>query len=149
MSPNIPMNWQEFITQLLKHLGFQDFRIEINDEHKHAHIVISDYPVLNKDQVASLIQNLNHVIQLVAKKHQASGIFVDINNYRREREDLISQLARAAAQKVMATKTPLSLPPMNSYERRLVHMALAHHPSVKTESNGGGKTRCVIVKLVE
>jgi len=58
-------------------------------------------------------------------------------------------LARAAAQKVMATKNPISLPPMNSYERRLVHMALAHHPEVTTESSGSDKTRFVTIKLVE
>jgi len=143
------MNWNDFLTQTLTHIGFQDFRLDLDDEHRHAHIVISDTPSLNKDQVVSLIQNLNHIVQLIAKKQETDPVFIDINNYRKEREDLISQLARAAAQKVMATKSAISLPPMNSYERRLVHMALAHHPEVATESDGIGKSRCVIIKLVE
>jgi spoIIIJ-associated protein len=143
------MNWHDFLTQTLNHIGFQDFSLDIDTEHKHAHIVINDTPALTKEQVASLIQNLNHIIQLISKKQETYPVFIDINNYRREREELISQLARVAAQKVMATKAELSLPPMNSYERRLVHMALAHHPEVITESSGGDKARCVIIKLVE
>jgi spoIIIJ-associated protein len=61
---------------------------------------------------------------------------------------LIGELARAAAKKATATKTEISLPAMNSYERRLVHVELAVRPDVKTESAGEGKERYVIIKPI-
>ena len=73
---------------------------------------------------------MNHMIQMVAKKNQAKTFFLDINNYRRDRENIITELARAAAKRVTATKEQVSLPAMNSYERRLVHVELAIHPDV-------------------
>src|SRR6185295_16804276 len=88
----------------------------------------------------------NHLIQLVARKQGAQPVFLDINNYRREREHLIVELARATARKAVATKTEIPLPAMNSYERRLAHMELAAHPEVTTESVGRGRSRYVIVK---
>jgi len=71
---------------------------------------------------------------------------LDVNNYRRQREDLIVELAKAAARKVAATQTEISLPPMNAYERRLIHAELAERPDLKTESKGEGKERAVVIK---
>ena len=120
----------------------------MNEEFRHGAVFIEDIEPLSKEGVAHLVEDINHILQLIAKKNSVSPVFFDVNNYRREREVLITELARAAAQKVMATKGELSLPPMNSYERRLVHTALAHHPEVVTESLGVGRDRYVIVKLV-
>jgi spoIIIJ-associated protein len=89
------------------------------------------------------------LFQLAGKKHDAPRIFFDINNYRKDREKLITELARGAARKVAATKEHLELPSMNSYERRIVHVELAAHPDVRTESQGLGKERKVIIKPVE
>ena len=47
------------------------------------------------------------------------------------------------------TKEKISLPAMNSYERRLVHVELSIHPEVATESAGMGKERCVVIKPIE
>jgi spoIIIJ-associated protein len=76
-------------------------------------------------------------------------LFLDINRYRQERENLITELAKAAAKKALATKGEIPLPAMNSYERRLVHVALAVHPDVMTESAGAGKGRYVIIKPID
>jgi len=91
------------------------------------------------------VEAMNHLLQMVAKKQQQESIFIDINNYRHEREVLIAALAKAAAKKASSTKQKVSLPAMNSYERRIVHVELAIHPDVKTESSGEGKERYVIV----
>jgi len=71
---------------------------------------------------------------------------VDLNYYRKERERLIAELARAAAKKASITKEEVALPPMNAYERRLVHVELTTHPELKTESIGVGRERHVIIK---
>ena len=96
-----------------------------------------------------MVINLDYLVKLMANKiGEASPFFVDINNYRRERENLILELARAAARKVIATKQEISLPAMNAYERRLVHLELVSRPDVKTESVGEGKSRYVVIKPI-
>ena len=96
-----------------------------------------------------IVEAMNHVLQMIAKKNEAKPIFLDVNNYRQEREGLIAELARAAAKKVITTKKEVALPIMNSYERRLVHVELAIHPDVKTESIGEGKERYIIIKPID
>ena len=71
---------------------------------------------------------------------------MDVNNYKKERERLITELAKAAARKVLAEKKDVELPVMNAYERRLVHVELAARPDVKTESVGEGTNRHIVVK---
>ena len=76
-------------------------------------------------------------------------MYVDINNYLANREQLILELAKAAARKVNTAKQSVNLPPMNAYERRLVHLELAMRPDVQTESEGEGLSRHVVVRAFE
>lgn len=141
-------NWENFLNKLLELLGFDDYRIDIDAEHHHARVFIHSDPGLVKENLPVLVESLNLLLQLAAKKRGEQPIFLDVNNYRSERENLIAELARAAARKVVATKKEIPLPAMNSYERRLAHLELAHHPDVFTESVGKGKNRYVVVKPI-
>ena len=140
--------WETFIKEMVGRMGFRDYRLEVNEAENHAELFIYENEGLIKDNLSRIVEAMNHVLQSVAQKQNAKAIFLDINNYRLEREKLISELARAAAKKAAATKEAVSLPFMNSYERRLVHTALAIHPDVTTESVGQGKERYVIVKPI-
>lgn len=140
---------EALIRKLVELLGFGDFRVEIKPEEKRGAIFIYDNPALVKENLPVLVSSINHLTHMISKKQQEPPIFFDINNYRQERENLITELAKAAAKKVSMTKEQISLPAMNSYERRLVHVVLAIHPEVTTESDGVGKDRCVIVKPIE
>lgn len=142
-------DWNTIVTTFLTHLGFHDFRVEVDEEHKSGAIFIYDtFHVGSKENIPEFIEQVNHLMQLIAKQKKLTPIFFDINNYRRQREQLIGELARTAARKVASTKTDVTLPAMNSYERRIVHMELAAHPTVRTESAGNGKERRVIIKPV-
>jgi len=129
-------------------MGFADFRAELDETGRHIGVFIYDDPRLIKENLPTLVESMNHLLQLVSQKNGETAVFVDVNNYRKEREGLIVELAKAAARKVLATKEPISLPAMNSYERRLVHVELAVHPEITTESEGAGRERCVTIKLV-
>jgi spoIIIJ-associated protein len=139
-------NWETLMKNLIERMGFADFKVEVDEEHHHGAVVIYDNLNLVKENLPALIESANHIVQLVAKKNGVQAIHFDINNYRRERETLITELARTAARKVIATARELSLPAMNSYERRLVHMELMAHPEVTTESVGSGHERYVIIR---
>ena len=129
-------------------MGFRDYHIEMKPEEKRGSLFIYDGGSFLKESLPSIVESVNHLFQMIAKKNEAELIFLDVNNYRQERENLIAELARAAAKKVLATKAEVSLPAMNSYERRIVHVELAVHPEVRTESAGEGKERYVIIKPI-
>ncbi len=130
-------------------MGFRDYNLEMNLEDNRGSLFLYEDNVFVKENLPSIVDAMNHVIQMVAKKNQAKSFFLDINNYRRDRENIIAELARAAAKRVAATREQISLPAMNSYERRLVHVELAIHPDVTTESVGAGKERYVIIRPVD
>lgn len=71
---------------------------------------------------------------------------VDVNGYRRRREQQLINMARRLADKVVANGKPITLEPMPANERRIVHMALRDRPGVFTESFGEGASRKVQIK---
>ncbi len=143
------MKNQEILARkIIELMGFDDYTFELDEEHRHGRIFIHNHPILVKEHLPAILESLNHLVQLVAKKENEPPFFFDVNNYRREREELISELARAAARKAVVTKESISLPAMNSYERRLIHVELAAHPEVTTESAGTDRERYVIVKPI-
>jgi len=87
-------------------------------------------------------------VNLMVHRENLPAHVVDINYYRRERERLIVELAKAAAKKAMMTKGEVPLPAMNAYERRLVHMEISTHPDLKTESKGEGKERHIVIQII-
>ena len=141
-------NWETFIKKIISEMGFNDYSVEIDGEHHHGKVFIHEDSELIKENLPALVESFNHIIQLVSKKNNQVPIFLDVNNYRHERENLIVELARATARKVVATKQEISLPSMNSYERRIAHVELAAHPDVVTESFGNGRDRYVVVKPI-
>ncbi|OAQ21710.1 RNA-binding protein Jag [Thermosulfurimonas dismutans] len=72
-------------------------------------------------------------------------IVVDVNGFRENRERRLIKMAREAADKAKRTRKPISLPPMNAKERRIVHLALKDRRDVHTRSAGEGERRHVVV----
>ncbi len=71
---------------------------------------------------------------------------LDINDYKKERENYLVALAKNAAYEVRETKHERELEPMPASERRVVHVALASFEGVVTESIGEKGDRRVVVK---
>ncbi len=137
---------QAIIKQIIEGMGFSDYSLSYDKESNRVSLIIDDQ-IFSKN-LADFVFDLNQVVKLVAKKNGWDPVVIDVNNYRRQRHELILELARAAARKTVATKEEIALPPMNAYERRLIHVELAGRPDLKTESIGEGKERGVIVKPI-
>ena len=75
-------------------------------------------------------------------------IVVDIEGYKSRRKNKVQSLARSAAARAKKQHGSVSLPPMNAYERRLVHLALVDDDSVVTHSEGEEPMCHVVVTLV-
>jgi spoIIIJ-associated protein len=72
-------------------------------------------------------------------------IVVDAEGYRGRREDSLVDLAKRLAEKAQRSGKPVPAEPMSAHDRRVVHMALADHPGVTTESEGEGPARRVVI----
>jgi len=72
-------------------------------------------------------------------------IVIDVEGYKRRRCEGLRALARRLAEQVKAKKMPFTMEPMSAFERRVIHLALADHPDVTTESTGMGETRKVVI----
>ena len=135
------------LKQLIEMMGFEDASVNFDAEGSRFSIFIND-DLISEEKLPEIVDNLDHLTKLIAQKNNIEAVFVDVNNYRRKREGLIVELAKAAARKVLAEKKEISLPAMNAYERRLIHLELAGHPDVKTESVGEGRSRYIVVKII-
>ena len=90
-----------------------------------------------------------YLTSLVVNKKDGDYIRVklDTENYRKRRKETLENLARNIAFKVRKTRKPVSLEPMNPYERRIIHSALQGNRYVETYSEGNEPYRHVVVTL--
>lgn len=93
------------------------------------------------------LDSLQYLISLVVNKGTSEYIRVkvDTENYRQRRRDTLENLAKNIAYKVKRTRRPVSLEPMNPYERRIIHSALQNDRYVTTHSEGDEPFRRVVV----
>ena len=72
---------------------------------------------------------------------------IDTEDYRKRRRETLENLAKNISFKVKRTKRPVSLEPMNPFERRVIHSALQNDRFVETHSEGDEPYRHVVVTL--
>ena len=95
------------------------------------------------------LDSIQYLTSLVVNKGKEDYIRVklDTENYRQRRKATLENLAKNIAFKVKRTKRPVSLEPMNPYERRIIHSALQNDRYVTTHSEGDEPFRRVVVTL--
>ena len=95
------------------------------------------------------LDSLQYLVSLVVNKDMDNYIRVkvDTENYRQRRKETLENLAKNISYKVKRTKRPVSLEPMNPYERRIIHSALQNDRYVTTHSEGEEPYRHVVVVL--
>ena len=95
------------------------------------------------------LDSLQYLVSLVVNKDVDDYIRVkiDTENYRQRRKETLENLAKNISYKVKRTRRPVSLEPMNPYERRIIHSALQNDKYVTTHSEGEEPYRKVVVTL--
>jgi spoIIIJ-associated protein len=95
----------------------------------------------------STLASLQYVVNLIlAKKlNHRVAYGIDVDSYRRRREEALVNLARRMADRVRGTGRSVTLEPMPPNERRIVHLTLANDPAVMTVSIGEGEARKVAI----
>ncbi len=88
-------------------------------------------------------------LMVASRVSSFSPIVLDVNGYRQRRYRALQTLASRIAEEVVANRMPSALEPMPAFERRIIHITLAGHPIVTTQSIGFGDNRKVVVVLKE
>lgn len=92
---------------------------------------------------------LQYLTSLVVNKgyEDYKRVILNVENYRQKREETLVKLANRLAEKVIKYKKPVTLEPMNPYERRIIHSSLQGHKYVETYSTGEEPKRKVVIAL--
>ena len=95
------------------------------------------------------LYSMSYLLGLIVNKNKDvyKRITVDVENYRKQREEVLVGMAERAANRVSKYKRPVSLAPMPSCERRVIHAAIQSYPNVESVSQGEEPNRCVVVKV--
>ena len=93
------------------------------------------------------LNSLQYLTQLVMNRFsdQYLNVLLDAEDYRRRRNDTLIQLADRLAQKAINTGKNVALEPMPSYERKVIHTALAENKRIKTYSIGNDPNRHLVI----
>jgi spoIIIJ-associated protein len=93
------------------------------------------------------LRDLEYVTRLLVahKTNKSAKLIVDVEGYRTRRERSLRELAKRMAERVQTNRQPITLEAMPPNERRIVHLALHEHPTVKTQSIGEGDHRRVMI----
>jgi spoIIIJ-associated protein len=97
---------------------------------------------------AETLMAIQHLLRVILRKAAGEACYIDldINNYKKKRREYLKELAITTANEVSLAKREISLAPMSSYERRIIHMELSERADIATESQGDGSERKVVVK---
>ncbi len=117
------------------------FKVEISPSEKENAGILIGYHGEN-------LSSLQLILGVIVSKKigEWTRVAVNIGDYRQKREEVLRRMALSAAWKVKFSGEPVFLPPLSSLERRMIHLALADHVDVVSESEGEGESRRVVVK---
>lgn len=145
----------EIIRELFGMLGVDDIHIDVvSGREDGREMLMFSVTVDRRDSKILIGQHgvamfsIQHLLQMIARRRfsEAPDFFVDINRYWKEKKAHLRRDAEDAAHEAVATGRPVSMRPMLSYERKVVHAVLAGSERVETGSIGKGEERKVVVK---
>lgn len=148
---SIDENVVEFLSSIFEAMKMEvEILVAVNEEE---HIIEVE---LKGDDMGILIgkrgqtlDSLQYLTNLAINKHSDEyyKVKIDTEDYRKRRKETLENLAKNIAYKVKRTKRPVSLEPMNPFERRIIHSALQNDRYVTTHSEGDEPYRHVVVTL--
>lgn len=150
---------EDFLDMVFDHLDF-DVEYEIL-EGQHLHPDLEDPDLLvkftgpdvdlllaNKAELMLAVEFLTMEALRMPPEHHSRMCF-DANDYRMLRIEELRLSAQTAAEKVKQTRRPFHFNPMNSRERRIIHLSLRSETEIRSESTGTGPFRQVVVLPID
>ena len=148
---SLPEIAEDFLKKVCTQMGVEaTFEVDCNEEESliSVNIVGSDMGLLIGKRGQTL-DSLQYLTSLVVNKQSETyfKVKLDTENYRARRKETLENLARNISSKVKKTIRPVSLEPINPYERRIIHSALQNDKYVETHSEGEEPNRKVVITM--
>lgn len=150
-TPEVPDELLNDIEQFVNHsvdkMGL-DARVDVYDAEDFIAVdVASEETGLFIGQKGETIDALQYLLNVAIYKERpyVKRIVIDSEGYRQRRVEAVQGIAHRMARKAVRERRPVELPPMNTSERRIVHMFLKENDKVATTSQGAGEDRRVTV----
>lgn len=139
---------KDMLTEILDLMGFFNVVKVVKYEENFVSLDIKGDDmgrIIGKE--GSTLQSLQILLRSILSKKfkQPINVVLDASGYRDKREDSLKILAKEMAEQAISTNQEVVLRPMNSWERRIVHMTLQDNSAVKTESIGQSQDRKVVI----
>ena len=137
----------EFVQQVVAAMGLAlTPKIEETAEGTRINLEGEDGGVLVRRSGEGL-QALQHVVATAFRRQLGDDnrIVIDCNGFRKDKDAELRQMAHFMAEKARASSVPQEMGPLNPYERRIVHLAIAEDPTVTSESIGDAFMKTVII----
>jgi spoIIIJ-associated protein len=155
---------KEVIEQIFKHTACTISKCDFSDDNGMLWCMIETPDsgfIIGRD--GETLRSLNHLVQKIVEKsllptqsdengvvgERSPSIFIDINGYQKKRFENLKNIAHMMAERARYFKSNIEVDPMPSYERRIIHMFLEGSKDIKTESEGYGPNRRVVIKYVD
>lgn len=142
---------KEFLEKVFNAMGMKvSIDVETKEDEMNIELSGDDMGVLigKRGQTLDSLQYLTSIVVNKGRKEYIR-VKIDTENYRLRRKETLENLAKNLAYKAKRTKNPVSLEPMNPYERRIIHSALQNDKYVTTHSEGEEPYRKVIITPVK
>lgn len=137
-----------FLRETLVHMGMENAVVEAFNDSDSLYLKISGPSMgILIGRRGETLNALQYLTSLIANRQEGEyrRVIVDTENYRGRREETLKRLAKRMAEDVRRTGKPVSMEPMNPYERRILHASLQENPYVDTHSEGEEPFRHVVI----
>ncbi|MCP1146624.1 RNA-binding cell elongation regulator Jag/EloR [Lysinibacillus endophyticus] len=140
---------KDYVNSIAKEMGIEDLKIHSKTEGKNLFLKLeSEKAALLIGKRGSTLNAIQQLTQLVVNKSAKSFLLVklDVEDYRERRQASLEQLAERMADRAVRTGKKVSLEPMPSYERKVIHNALANRIDIETYSEGVEPNRHLVIE---
>lgn len=141
---------QEFLKKIFKSMH-KDIQIEcVEEDINYKFNLIGDDLGVLIGKHGQTLDSLQYLTNMAANKNVTGArvrIVLDVENYRKRREETLCQLAERLANKARKYRTKVVLEPMNRHERKIIHMALQNYADIITYSDGVEPHRKIVVDI--
>ncbi|WP_075983364.1 RNA-binding cell elongation regulator Jag/EloR [Bacillus massilinigeriensis] len=142
---------KQFLLSVVEKMG-STIEIEVIKNGRDVQFIMSGQKIaLLIGKRGQTLNSLQYLTQLVINRHsdQYINVILDAEDYRKRRNETLIKLADRLAQKSIKTGKTVTLEPMPSYERKVIHTALMNNSRVKTYSDGYEPNRHIVISPVK
>lgn len=142
----VPQDITDFVTRVVKDMGLAlEASVETTPDGTRINLEGEGAEALLARRGEGL-QALQHIVDSAFRRHLGEErLLVDCMDYRRGKDNELRHMAKFLAEKARNSGTEQSIGPLNAYERRLVHLAVAEVPGVTSESIGDAAVKTVTI----